>query len=73
MRYVGSKSVLLADALSRLVTPGEDRTVPDLDVTIAPVMAIKSSRLQSIRLETKNNPSLTQLAVYQRGLARNHP
>ena len=34
MVYVGSKSVLLADTLSRLVEQGSAREIPGLDISI---------------------------------------
>ena len=35
VKYVGAKSVLMADTLSRLIKPGTDPAIPDLDVGIA--------------------------------------
>lgn len=61
VKYVGSKSVLLADTLSRLVRPGADATLPGLDVNIAHVLQIKPTRLQTLRDETKADATLTKL------------
>ena len=38
MVYIGSKSVLLVDTLSRLVEQGSTREIPGLDVSIAQVL-----------------------------------
>ena len=62
VKYVGAKCVLLADTLSRLVAPGKDKAIPGLNIKIAQVMKIRSSRLASLQDETKCDPILTQLA-----------
>lgn len=61
VRYVGAKSVLVADTLSRLILPGKDKAVPGLDVTIAQVLSVNPSRLESLQEETKSDPILCQL------------
>jgi transposase InsO family protein len=60
--YVGAKSVLLADTLSRMVRPGRDVAIPNLDVSIAQVLTIKPSRLESLREETKSDATLAKLS-----------
>ena len=62
IKYVGAKSVLLADRLSRLVKPDSHDTIPDLDVTIAQVVTVKQTHLQSLQIETKADSTLTQLS-----------
>ena len=42
--YVGSKSVLLADTLSRLVEKGSAREIPGLDISIAQVLKAEPTR-----------------------------
>ena len=42
VKYVGAKQVLLADTLSRLVRPGSNKAIPDLDVHITQVMTISN-------------------------------
>ena len=64
VKYVGSKSVLLADTLSRLVRPGVDSTLPGLDVNIAQVLQIKPTRLQTLREETKADATLTKMTKH---------
>lgn len=61
VKYVGSKSVLLADTLSRLVKPGRDQEIPGLDVNIASIMSVKPTRLQRMQEETKADPVLTEV------------
>jgi len=61
VRHVGAKSVLLADTLSRLIRPGTDRTIPNLDVSIAQVMKIKPTYLETIQGETQSDALLRQL------------
>ncbi len=52
---------LLADTLSRLVTSNNPKSIPYLDVTIAQVMKIEPTRLQSLQEETKADPVLAKL------------
>ena len=59
--YVGSKSVLLADTLSRLVEQGSAREIPGLDVSIAQVLKVEPTRLESLQDDTKANPTLAEL------------
>ena len=54
VKYVGSKSVLLANTLSRLVQPGTAKEIPGLDINIA-------TRLESLQEETKADPTLASL------------
>jgi transposase InsO family protein len=62
VKYVGAKCVLLADTLSRLVTPGGDKEITGLDVTIAQVLKIAPTRLDSLRAETQADPTLQTLS-----------
>jgi transposase InsO family protein len=64
VKYVGAKSVMLADTLSRLVKPGSDKAIPDLDVTIAQIMKIQPTRLEMLQAETKSDSSMSQLADF---------
>lgn len=64
LKYVGAKSVLLADTLSRLVKPESDAAVPNLDVTIAQVLKIKPTHMESLQSETKLDPTLVQLRTH---------
>ncbi|CAB4003690.1 Hypothetical predicted protein [Paramuricea clavata] len=41
VKYVGSKSVLLADTLSRLVDPSKAKEIPGLDINIAQVIKVE--------------------------------
>ena len=59
--YVGSKSVLLADTLSRLVEQGSTREIPGLDVSIAQVLKMEPTRLESLQEDTKAGPTLAEL------------
>ena len=61
VKYVGSKSVLLADTLSRLIEPGNGREIPGLDINIAQVLKVESTRLESLQEETKADSTLTDL------------
>ena len=61
VKYVGSKSVLLADTLSRLIQPGTHPPIPGLDVTIAEVLRIRPTHLESLRAETQLDPTLSKL------------
>ena len=53
VKYIGSKSVLLADTLSRLIEPGSAREIPGLDINIAQVLKVEPTRLESLQEETK--------------------
>ena len=61
VKYVGAKSVLLADTLSRLVHPGQDKTIPGLDVTIAQVLKIGATTKEILQEGTKEDSALKQL------------
>ena len=61
VKYVGSKSVLLADTLSRLVEPDNAREIPGLDVSIAQVLKVEPNRLESLQEETKGDSMLAEL------------
>ena len=61
VKYVGAKSVLLADALSRLVMPGKDKEIQGLDITIAQILKIRPSHLEQLQEETKTDNSLREL------------
>ena len=54
--YVGSKSVLLADTLSCLVEQGSAREIPGLDISIAQVLKVEPTRLESLQEDTKPTP-----------------
>lgn len=64
VKYVGAKSVLLADTLSRLVTPGSGAAVPGLDISIAQVLKVAPTRLQSLQRDTGSDPVLMSLMTY---------
>lgn len=61
VKYVGSKSVLLADILSRLIQPGSVREIPGLDINIAQVLKVEPTRLESLQEETKADSTLAVL------------
>ena len=67
MKYVGANKVLLADTLSRLVKPGQDETIPNLDVAIAQIMKIRPTKLQSLQEESKADSSMIELVNYIHG------
>ena len=50
--YVGSKSVL-ADTLSRVVEQGSAREIPGLEISIAQVLKVEPTRLESLQEDTK--------------------
>ena len=56
-----SRYFILADTLSRLIKPNKDKIIPDLDVTIAQILNIRPTRLQTMQAETKVDRSLTNL------------
>ena len=59
--YVGFKSVLFADTLSRLVEQGSAREIPGLDISIAQVLKVEPTRLESLQEDTKADPTLAEL------------
>ena len=59
--YIGSKSVLLADTLSRLVEQGSARKIPGLDVSIVQVLKVEPTRLESLQEDIKADPTLAEL------------
>ena len=61
MKYVGSKSALLANTLSQLVQPGAAKEIPGLDINIAHVLKVEPTRLESLQEETKADPTLASL------------
>lgn len=61
VKYVGSKSVLLADILSRLIQPGSAREIPGLDINIVQVLKVEPIRLESLQEETKADSTLAVL------------
>ena len=65
VKYAGSKSVLLADTLSRLVKPNETtKAIPGLDISIAQVLKVEPTRLESLQEETKFDPALAELSDF---------
>jgi transposase InsO family protein len=66
IKYVGAKSVLLADTLSRLIPSGKDKQIRGLDVTIAQVLKIATTRMESLQGETAADPTLQLLSEYIR-------
>ena len=70
VKYVGSKSVLLANTLSRLIEPGNGREIPGLDISIAQVLKVEPTRLESLQEETKADSTLTELTDHHQWLAR---
>jgi transposase InsO family protein len=66
VKYVGAKSVLLADTLSRLIKPGKDHEVPGLDVTIAQVLKVAPTRLETLQAESQADSTLQALSNYIR-------
>ena len=50
--YVGSKSVL-ADTHSRVVEQGSAREIPGLEISIAQVLKVEPTRLESLQEDTK--------------------
>ena len=64
VKYVGAKNVFPADTLSRLVKPGSDQTIPDLDVSVAQVLKIRPTHPESLQTQTKSDPDLLLLADY---------
>ena len=61
VKYVGAKSVLVADTLPRLVKPGTDPAVPDLNITVSQVLKIIPTHVESLQEETKADPTLSPL------------
>ena len=61
VKYVGAKSVLVADTLSRLIKPGTDPAIPNLDINISQVLKIRPTHLESLKEESKADPVLAPL------------
>ena len=61
VKYVRSKSVLLADTFSRLIKPGSVRAIPGLEVEIALVLKVEPTRLKSLQEETKADFTLAAI------------
>ena len=61
VKYIGAKSILLADTFFRLVIPGKDKKIKGLDVTIAQVRKIRPTHLEQFQEETMNNQDLKKL------------
>jgi len=61
VKYIESKSVLLADTLSRLVELETAKEIPGLDINIALVLKVEPSRLESLQEETKADSTLAEL------------
>ena len=61
VKYVGSKSVLFADTLSRL-DPSKAKEIPGLDISIAQVIKVEPARLVSLQEETKTDRTLVELS-----------
>ena len=72
VKYVGAKSVLLADTLSRLTRAGTDRTSPNLVVSIALVMKIKPTYLVTIQRETQSDATETSAKNDHEWMAREY-
>ena len=53
--------MLLADTLSCLVEQGSAREIPGLNVSIAQVLKVKPTRLESLQEETKADSTLAEL------------
>ena len=65
VKYVRSKSVLLADTLSRLVKPNETtKAIPGLEISIAQVLKVEPARLESLQEETRVDPALAELSDF---------
>ena len=61
VKYVRSKSVLLADTFSRLIKPGSVRAIPGLEVEIALVLNVEPTRLKSLQEEPKADFTLAAI------------
>ena len=61
VKFVGSKNVLLAETLSRLIKPGSTREISGLDISIAQVLKVERPRLESLQEETKADSTLAAL------------
>ena len=61
IKYVGSRSVLLADTLSRLVNTEGAKPVKGLDVTIAQIIKVEGTLLKSFQEETRADTALRDL------------
>ena len=53
VKYVDSKSLLLADTLSRLFQPGTTKEIPALDISSAQVLKVELTRFESLQEEAK--------------------
>lgn len=62
VKHEGSKSVMLADTLSRLVDRTEAREIPGLDINIAQVIKVDPAGLTSLQEETKADYTLAGLS-----------
>ena len=62
VKYVGSKSVLFTDTLSRLVDHSKAKEIPGLDISIAQVIKVQPARLVSLQEETKTDRTLVELS-----------
>ena len=62
VKYVGFKSVLFADTLSRLVDPSKAKEIPGLDISITQVIKVEPARLVSLQEETKTDRTLVELS-----------
>lgn len=61
VKYMGSKRVLIADTLSHLIKPGSAREIPRLDINIAQVPKVETTKLKSLQEETKADSTLAAL------------
>ena len=61
VQYVGANRVLFADTLSRLVDQSNPREIPGLDVSIAQILKIDPTRLETLQEETKSDSTLKNL------------
>ena len=60
IKYVGSKSVLLADTLSHLIDADDGQPIAAMDVNIAQVIKVEETLLNSLQEETKADATLSQ-------------
>ena len=68
VKYVGTKGVLLADTLSRLIVPGTDENIPGMNVQKAQVLKIYPTKLAMMQEETRAYRCLKMLmALIQSG------
>ena len=65
VKYVGPKSVSLAEAMSRLADYNKaTKEVPGLDISIAQVFKVEPTHLESLQEETKVDPALAELSDF---------